>query len=125
MEGRNRNRLPEDRSQWVLKPLFSFAGKGIEFAPSDETLQAIPPAERNNYLLQQRVAFTPTVATPFGMTQVEVRVLYIWPDGGDLQAVQTLMRLGRGAMMGVDHNRNQQWVGGSAGLIFGVFDSAQ
>ncbi len=117
LAGRNRDRLSSDRSQWVFKPLFSFAGKGIEFAPSDETLQAIPPEERGNYLIQQRVGFTPTVATPHGMTQVEVRILYVWPDRGELQAVQTLMRLGRGAMMGVDHNRDQQWVGGSAGLI--------
>ena len=117
LAGHGRDRLSPDRSQWVFKPLFSFAGKGIEFGPSDETLAAIPVAERANYLLQQRVAFTPTVDTPFGLTQVEVRVMYIWPDGGDLQAVQTLTRLGRGAMMGVDHNRDQQWVGGSAGLI--------
>ena len=117
MEGRGRDRLPEDRSQWVLKPLFSFAGKGVEFAPSDETLQGIPPAERGNFLLQQRVAFVPTVETPFGMTQVEVRILFVWPDGGELQAVQTLTRMGRGAMMGVDHNRDQSWVGGSAGLM--------
>ncbi len=117
MAGRGRDRLSEDRSQWVFKPLFSFAGKGIEFAPSDETQQAVPPAERHNYLLQQRVSFEPTVATPFGMTQVEVRVMFVWPDDGELQVLQTLTRLGRGAMMGVDHNRNQQWVGGSVGLI--------
>lgn len=117
LSGRDRDHLPEDRSQWVLKPLFSFAGKGIEFGPSDETLHAIPPADRAMYLLQQRVAFTPTVETPHGLTQAEVRVMYVWPDGGDLQAVQTLTRLGRGVMMGVDHNRDQQWVGGSAGLV--------
>ena len=28
--------------------------------------------------------------------------------------VQSLVRLGRGLMMGVDHNRNQEWIGGSA-----------
>jgi hypothetical protein len=27
-----------------------------------------------------------------------------------------LVRLGRGLMMGVDHNRDRQWVGGSAAL---------
>ena len=117
MDGHGRERLSSDRSQWVLKPLFSFAGKGIEFGPSDATLQAIPAEDRGNYLLQQRVSFEPVVATPFGMTQVEVRIMYLWPDKGGLQAVQTLTRLGRGAMMGVDHNRDRQWVGGSAGLI--------
>lgn len=117
MEGDGRERLTEDRSQWVLKPLFSFAGKGIEFAPTEETLQSIPADERGNYLLQQRMQFQPTVATPFGLTQAEVRILYLWPADGELRAVNTLVRLGRGLMMGVDHNRDQEWVGGSAGLL--------
>ena len=117
LNGKGRDRLIEDRSQWVLKPLFSFAGKGIEFAPSDATLHLIPSDERKNYLLQQRMYFQPTVATPYGLTQAEVRILYVWPAGGNLRAVNTLVRLGRGAMMGVDHNRDQQWVGGSAGVI--------
>ncbi len=117
MSGGGRDRLPEDRSQWVLKPLFSFAGKGVEFAPTDETLQAIAPAERPNYLLQQRMHFQPTIATPHGLTQAEIRILYVWPEGGELRPVNTLVRLGRGAMMGVDHNRDQEWVGGSAGFI--------
>lgn len=103
--------------QLVLKPLFSFAGKGIEFAPTMERLLAIPEAERSGYLLQQRESFARTVATPAGMTQAEVRILYVWPDAGDLLPVNTLVRLGRGAMMGVDHNRGQEWVGGSAGLM--------
>jgi hypothetical protein len=28
------------------------------------------------------------------------------------------VRMGRGQMMGVDHNLNLEWVGGSAGLWF-------
>ena len=58
--------------------------------------------------------FEPTIETPFGLTQAEVRILYIWPDDGDLTAAISLVRLGRGKMMGVDHNKNQEWVGGSA-----------
>ena len=117
MRGGGRDRLADDPAKLVLKPLFSFAGKGVEFGPTKERLQAIPPAERPAYLLQQRVAFEPTVRTPAGPTQAEIRILYLWPQGGDLQAVNTLVRLGRGAMMGVDHNRGQAWVGGSAGMI--------
>ncbi len=119
LNGDGRDRLPDDRSQWVLKPLFSFAGQGIEFAPSDDTLQRIPAEERGRYLLQQRMRFEPVIDTPFGPTQAEIRILYLWPDDGTLQPVNTLVRLGRGAMMGVDHNRDQQWVGGSAGLVYG------
>ena len=98
----------------LLKPLFSFAGKGIQFAPSRLELESIAVEERKNYLLQQRMHFVPTIETPEGLTQAEIRILYIWPDGGSLTPVLPLVRLGRGKMMGVDHNRNQAWVGASA-----------
>ena len=112
-----RTGLPEDRSQLLLKPLYSFAGKGIQFAPTDAELGAIPPADRRNYLIQERVAFHPIIDTPPGPTQAEVRMMYLWPDGGRLEPAISLVRLGRGLMMGVDHNRNQKWVGGSAALF--------
>ncbi len=113
---RNVEGLPTDRNQLLLKPLYSFAGKGIQFAPTDADLNAIPPADRHLYLLQQRVAFESTIQTPHGPTQAEVRIMYLWPDGGALQPAIALVRLGRGLMMGVDHNRDKQWVGGSAAL---------
>lgn len=106
--------LPEDRGEWILKPLYSFAGKGIVFAPTQAELDAIAPADRANYLLQERVRFVPVIATPFGPTQAEIRILYIWPGGGSLTPVLTLTRMGRGKMMGVDHNRDQEWVGSTA-----------
>ncbi len=101
-------------SDLLLKPLFSFAGKGIEFGPSHARLEAIPASERASYLLQQRMHFEPTIETPFGTTQAEIRILYMWPDSGELTPSLSLVRLGRGKMMGVDHNKNQRWVGGSA-----------
>ncbi len=112
--------LPESHSadavyeSLLLKPLFSFAGKGIQFAPSRLELEAIPEEERGNYLLQERMRFIPTIETPHGLTQAEVRILYLWPDGGELTPVLPLVRLGRGKMMGVDHNRDKEWVGASA-----------
>jgi len=113
-----RGSLPEDRSSLLLKPLYSFAGKGIQFAPTDADLAAISEGDRKLYLLQERVRFTPVIATPYGMTQAEVRVMYCWPEGeAEMVPLTCLMRLGRGAMMGVDHNRNQEWVGGSAALF--------
>lgn len=98
----------------LLKPLFSFAGKGIQFGPTRAELESIPSAERSNYLLQQKMRFEPTIETPHGLTQAEIRILYLWPDGGALTPATSLVRLGRGKMMGVDHNRNQEWVGASA-----------
>ena len=36
--------------------------------------------------------------------------MYLWPEGErEMIPVQSLVRLGRGLMMGVDHNRNQEW----------------
>ncbi len=113
----NSNPLAADRDKLLLKPLYSFAGKGIQFAPSDAELNAIPAADRHLYLLQERVAFMPVIETPAGQTQAEIRIMYLWPDYGDLQPAISLIRLGRGLMMGVDHNRDQAWIGGSAALI--------
>ena len=108
--------LPADPATLVLKPLFSFAGGGIRFAPTAAELAAIPAAERALYLLQERIAFTPVIATPHGATQAEIRVMCLWTDR--LRAVLPLIRMGRGQMMGVAHNQGLAWVGASSG--FGV-----
>ncbi len=113
-----RDTIPEDRQKLLLKPLYSFAGKGIQFAPTAAELEAIPKGERNLYLLQERMKFEPVIETPHGMTQAEIRVMYVWPDADkEVTPLISLVRLGRGLMMGVDHNRNQEWVGGSAALF--------
>jgi hypothetical protein len=116
-------RLPEGTGsetvygELLLKPLFSFAGKGIQFEPTRGELEAIAKADRGEFLLQQRMRFEPTIETPHGLTQAEIRILYLWPDGGSLTPALSLVRLGRGKMMGVDHNKNQEWVGASAAFF--------
>jgi hypothetical protein len=107
--------IPPDRENFVLKPLYSFAGAGVTFEPTDDDLAAIPPDRRHRYVLQERVRFTPVIETPHGPTQVEVRIMYVWLDR--LTPVLPLLRMGRGTMMGVDHNKNLEWVGASAALI--------
>ena len=108
--------LPVDRERYLLKPLFSFAGGGIIFAPTDAQIAAIPMNERKNYILQERITFTPVIDTPEGPTQVEIRMMYVH-DGSRLRPVLPLLRMGRGKMMGVDHNKGLRWVGASAGLV--------
>jgi hypothetical protein len=117
MTPEGRFKLPDDRERLLLKPLYSFAGKGIQFAPSDADLAAIPAEDRHLYLMQERVSFEPLIETPHGPTQAEIRIMYVWPDDGAMQPMISLVRLGRGLMMGVDHNRDQEWVGGSAALF--------
>jgi hypothetical protein len=111
------DRWPEDRERYLLKPLFSFAGGGIAFAPADEVLDAIPPERRAEYILQERLTFAPVIETPHGGTQVEIRIMYVWTDR--LRPVIPLLRMGRGAMMGVDHNKGLRWVGASAAFVEG------
>jgi hypothetical protein len=107
--------VPDDLENYALKPLYSFAGLGVVIAPTKEEIAAVPAERRSQYILQERLHFEPVIETPFGGTKVEVRVMYVWVD--ELTAVLTILRMGRGLMMGVDHNRNMEWVGSSAGLF--------
>ena len=78
--------LPKDNENYLLKPLYSFAGIGIKFAPTQADIDAIPPDQRHNYILQERVRFEPVIQTPHGLTQMEIRMMYVWPEGGELTA---------------------------------------
>jgi hypothetical protein len=106
--------IPPDLENYALKPLYSFAGLGVVIAPKKEDIAAIPAEKHPYYILQERMHFAPVIATPFGATKAEVRVMYIWVD--ELTPVTTIIRMGRGLQMGVDHNRNMEWVGASAAL---------
>ena len=106
--------IPSDLESYALKPLYSFAGLGVIIAPTKEDIAAIPAEKRPYYILQERMHFESVIETPFGGTKAEVRVMYIWLE--ELTPVLTIIRMGRGLMMGVDHNRDMEWVGASAGL---------
>jgi hypothetical protein len=107
-------RIPDDLENYALKPLYSFAGLGVVIAPTRQDIDAVPSERRSQYILQERMHFAPVIETPHGGTKVEVRVMYIWLD--EPTPVLTILRMGRGLQMGVDHNRNMQWVGSSAGF---------
>jgi hypothetical protein len=105
----------DDPSRYVLKPLYSFAGAGVIVGPTAEDLAAVPAERRDQYILQERVDFRPLIETPFGASKLEIRIMYVWLD--TLRAINTIIRTGRGAQMGVDHNKGFQWVGASAAFI--------
>jgi hypothetical protein len=109
--------VPPDLENYALKPLYSFAGLGVVIAPNKEDILAIPPDKRPYYILQERMHFEPVIATLLGGTKAEVRVMYLWQE--ELTPVLTIIRMGRGLMMGVDHNKNMEWVGASAGFYPG------
>ncbi|HVO99827.1 MAG TPA: hypothetical protein VMT15_17265 [Bryobacteraceae bacterium] len=105
--------VPDDLENWVLKPLYSFAGLGVVIGPTREDIARIN--NPRDYILQERVNFAPLIETPFGKTKAEIRLMYLWLN--DLRAVSTIIRMGRGKMMGVDHNRDMEWVGASAAFV--------
>ena len=108
--------VPPDPENWVLKPLFSFAGSGVKVDVTRADLDAVPPDAQSQTLLMRKVRYAPVVETADGnASKVEVRIMFIWRDGKPL-AVTTLARLSQGRMMGVAFNKDRTWVGSSGCL---------
>jgi len=107
---------PSDLHNYVLKPLFSFAGAGVRLHITATELDALP--DKSNYLLQRKVIYEPVVQAPDGLVKCEIRLLYIWPtDEPRPQLLSGLSRLSRGEMIGVDFNKDKDWVGGTTPLF--------
>lgn len=107
---------PPDLENYVLKPLFSFAGAGVRLHVTAQDLDAIP--DKQHYLLQRKVNYEPVVQSPDGLVKCEIRLLYTWPPAESQPTlVAGLARLSRGEMIGVDFNKNKDWVGGTTPLF--------
>ncbi|HJU46317.1 MAG TPA: hypothetical protein VJ647_06000, partial [Chitinophagaceae bacterium] len=105
--------LPADLNDYVLKPLFSFAGQGVKIDITANDLSTIKDPE--NWILQRKVSYAPVIQTPDEPAKAEIRIFYFWKDGWARPvAVNNLARLSKGKMIGVDYNKNKTWVGGSA-----------
>ena len=100
---------------FVLKPLYSFAGLGVDLEPNAEKLAALP--DPRAWILQKKVAYADFVPTTDGpRSKAEMRMMFIWPDGGDPMLVNNLVRMSQGKMMGVKFNKDKTWVGSSIAL---------
>jgi hypothetical protein len=106
---RDLSSYPDDLENYVLKPLFSFAGLGVKIDVTKEMLDEIKDPE--NYILQEKVEYTPLIETPDEYAKAEIRMMFIWSDKPML--VNNLVRQSKGKMLGVDFNKNKTWVGGS------------
>nr|WP_199075065.1 hypothetical protein [Pedobacter sp. ASV19] len=109
------NPLPSDLENYVLKPLFSFAGLGVII---DVKLQDIKNVkDPQNWILQRKVRYEPVVQALDGGVKAEIRLMYLWPENGEPQLCINLARLSRGKMIGVRYNKDFDWVGGTVGLM--------
>ena len=106
----------EKIEDYVLKPLYSFAGLGVEMEPTREKLSAL---ERpHEWILQEKVQYAEFVPTPDGpKSKAEIRMMFVWPEKDqDPTLVNNLVRMSQGKMMGVNFNKEKTWVGSSIAL---------
>jgi hypothetical protein len=107
--------VPADLENYVLKPLFSFAGKGVIINVSLQDIKSI--SDPQNWILQKKVSYEPVIKSPDGSLKAEIRLLYIWPDGAEPRLCINLVRLSRGEMIGVNYNSDRSWAGSTIGLM--------
>lgn len=104
--------IPKDLENYVLKPLFSFAGQGVIIDLTENDLLEISDAE--NWILQKKVLYSSCIKTLDIPAKAEVRLMYIWRDKDERpRLVTNLARLSKGKMIGTRYNKNKKWVGGS------------
>jgi hypothetical protein len=110
--------IPDDLSRYVLKPLFSFAGGGVNVEPTRADVEAIPENERHAWCLQEKIEYEPALqAADGGGVKIEIRLMFLRPDDEAKPILaQNLVRLSRGKMLGVDFNKQFTWVGSSVGI---------
>jgi hypothetical protein len=106
----------EKIDNYVLKPLYSFAGLGVDMEPTRDKISGLK--NPHDWILQRKVdyaAFVPTVEG--SKSKAEIRMMFVWPENDrDPILVNNLIRMSQGKMMGVDFNKDKTWVGASIAL---------
>ncbi|MHC4956417.1 MAG: hypothetical protein ACYTGZ_21455 [Planctomycetota bacterium] len=110
--------IPEDLSGYVLKPLYSFAGSGVNVEPTHADIEAVPEKERSEWVLQEFVKYAPALKTPQGdSVKAEIRMMFVRPDEDqNMTLLHNLVRFSRGKMIGVDHNKDLPFTGASVAI---------
>jgi glutathionylspermidine synthase len=108
--------IPADLENYVLKPLFSFAGKGVLIDVTQADIDKISDPE--NWILQHKVQYAPAVETPEGPAYCEIRMMYVWPDSSPAPLlVHNLARISKSKLIGVSQGKPQNWTGGSCAFF--------
>jgi hypothetical protein len=104
--------LPPDLENYVVKPLFSFAGQGVIIDVTKDEVDNI--TDKENWIIQRKVNYAAVIETPGEPAKAEIRIFYFWKDGEARPvATNSLSRLSKGKMIGVRYNKDKEWVGGS------------
>jgi hypothetical protein len=112
------NEFPSDENitDYVLKPLYSFAGHGVDMEPTQEKIAGLQ--NPHEWILQSKIEYAPFVPTSDGhKSKAEIRMMFVWPeDDPDPTLVNNVVRMSQGKMMGVDFNIDKTWVGATIAL---------
>lgn len=104
--------MPADLENYVLKPLFSFAGQGVVIDVTKEDIEKVQ--DPHNWILQRKVKYADVIQTPDIPAKAEIRIFYFWKKGEARPvATHNLARLSKGKMIGVRYNKDKEWVGGT------------
>lgn len=110
------NPIPTDLENYVLKPLFSFAGMGVVIDVTPDDIAKITDPE--NWILQRKVHYADAVPTLDVPAKAEIRLFYFWKsDWPRPIGVHNLSRLSKGKMIGTRYNKDKAWVGGSVSFF--------
>lgn len=108
--------VPEDLENYVLKPLFSFAGMGVVIDVTTADINAVKDPE--NWILQRKVKYADVIRTPDEPAKAEIRLFFFWKNEWERPvAVHNLARLSKGKMIGTRYNKNKEWVGGNVAFF--------
>jgi hypothetical protein len=108
--------IPADLDNYVLKPLFSFAGQGVIIDVTQTDIEDVSDPE--NWILQRKVKYANIIKTPNLPAKAEIRIFYFWEKDKERPvAVHNLARLSKGKMIGVRYNADKDWVGGSGAFF--------
>lgn len=109
-------KFPDDLENYVLKPLYSFAGSGVKINITKADLEAIKDPQ--NYMLQEKVNYAPVIETPTGGAKFEIRMLMVWEESEPkFKIINNLVRVSKGEMVGVRYNKDKDWVGSSVAFF--------
>lgn len=110
--------IPDDLENWVLKPLFSFSGQGVQVNVTREAVESVD--DPSNFILQRKVQYVAGIETPDPAepSKCEIRMMMLWDKNWPApRLVNNLIRMSKGEMVGVRYNKGKDWVGASVGFF--------
>lgn len=104
----------EKLEDFVLKPLFSFAGSGVNLNPTQEDIDQI--FDKENFIMQRKVSYEPLFKDINGeFSKAEIRMLYLWKENEEHpKLMDNIVRMTKVQMANVDFNKKDAiWIGSS------------